>query len=1268
MRLFRITLICILVLSGIATAAHFYIQANARKLLTAFVHDESNGTLAFHAKDVSIDYWNKKVTFKGIAFRSTDLNKGSSSYAATCPLLIVELKALLPLLESKKFQIKKILVEAPKIVIYKKQTESSKVRVAKEWGEVYKGIQHTLSQLYLETFRIDNANITIIPEPSSGDKPIVIGQTYLQIDQFLADNHRAKKPEIQAKKISLTMHNQHIFFPNKGHYLRFKKLHIDTENELVFIEHYALVKPIQDTQTYYRMEADTLLISRLDFEQFYESGDLHAGKISLGRPNIEVHIRVKERVQRTPKKSLKLLMASIFNEMKVDTLEMRSADAYITTQQGKKINELKVDDVYFYTDKLRSQLSDAQGEPVSFGKIHLNIRDYTSMLGDSSYQLAIGNIEFDNQTFRFQDIELHPVHQNRNKESSITLKAMEFDNLSINDLLFHKRLVADRLLLDEPSIDLASMGKKAKPATGKKKKNISVQELLDSVFQVKLLQIRNGDIAVESKKGYHARANSLSLDAEINNTINISDPDAIVNQIKRLTFRDLDIKTKAVSIRVDGTQMRQNEVEFGKLQFATADGKISGVLYQVRTAPSLGELDENQLQVQGLSWQKGDVYLNIEDEKTESAPDAKPNSLDILLKKLSANQTQFHLKHPVWKAKATMETLRVDQISLQSQKKPMIEGAQFRLKEMEAGNGPLQLQIGSWQLTTASKHSIQGIIVSLLQHDTLKATIPTLEFSAALKDILDKKINLSGLSSSKPDIYFAQNPIKASTPPAKKTAPLDISSVSGNFKDLTLHMILRDSVSTRKLEGKKVQLQWQQMLKSENGIDAKGLVLESPDMRFAQNEQLIWNGKFATTLTSLSQHPQTLRAEIQQVYATGDQSPDFQLNENKGSVIRFDDASLGPVIIEKKGKIKLADLLRTNRSASLKITNLDFENNQILLKAGQIQSPALQESLTVKQFVFQPKDSPFVYMAKQAWQTDYIALKSQEIKIEKITVPDTGDIDLIRTAHIQVQQPEIFVYRDKMVPFKHNQYKALPTAALQQVKQAFQIDSISVRGGSLQYQEKSDKTELIGSVTIEKMQAKLRNIKNIHITQTDSLQLSARGLFMGEAGLNVRLRQSYLDTLHGFSFNANLGRFDLTNLNAMTEPAVSVKIKSGQLDTLYLRAIGRENLSLGTVHMPYNNLKVQFLKKGDESRKNLLSGLITFAANSFVIKKKNVNRTGVIYFPRNKEKSIFNYMVKMTLSGAASSAGAKSNKKNLKQYQKELKKTHLPPIPEEILE
>jgi hypothetical protein len=63
-----------------------------------------------------------------------------------------------------------------------------------------------------------------------------------------------------------------------------------------------------------------------------------------------------------------------------------------------------------------------------------------------------------------------------------------------------------------------------------------------------------------------------------------------------------------------------------------------------------------------------------------------------------------------------------------------------------------------------------------------------------------------------------------------------------------------------------------------------------------------------------------------------------------------------------------------------------------------------------------------------------------------------------------------------------------------------------------------------------------------------------------------------------------------------------------------------------------------------------------------VIKKNNKGRTGLVYFERLRDRSFFNYIVKMTFSGLATSVGFKKNRKYRKQYERELQNRNLPPI------
>ncbi len=86
--------------------------------------------------------------------------------------------------------------------------------------------------------------------------------------------------------------------------------------------------------------------------------------------------------------------------------------------------------------------------------------------------------------------------------------------------------------------------------------------------------------------------------------------------------------------------------------------------------------------------------------------------------------------------------------------------------------------------------------------------------------------------------------------------------------------------------------------------------------------------------------------------------------------------------------------------------------------------------------------------------------------------------------------------------------------------------------------------------------------------------------------------------------------------------------------------------------MPYS-------RKKEKLKKGVLSPLISFMINDLVVKSNNPKfarkpRVGQVYFERDTQKSVVNYVWKSVLSGLMSTMGF--NTKAQKQERKEVKK------------
>jgi hypothetical protein len=226
----------------------------------------------------------------------------------------------------------------------------------------------------------------------------------------------------------------------------------------------------------------------------------------------------------------------------------------------------------------------------------------------------------------------------------------------------------------------------------------------------------------------------------------------------------------------------------------------------------------------------------------------------------------------------------------------------------------------------------------------------------------------------------------------------------------------------------------------------------------------------------------------------------------------------------------------------------------------------------------------------------------------------------------------------------------------------FSIDTVWLNNADATYTEFNPKTNQAGTIPVNKITLLFFPVKNYNFLPTDSLRTHINAYILDSIWVRLRLKESYVDTLSGFLMTVRIKPADARVLNPILLPLTSARIKSGYLDTLTMRVAGDEYLAFGDMTMLYHDLKVEIIKKNIAGKKSFFSGLLNFIANTFVIKNKNVHRTGHVFFIRNRERSSLNYLIKILLSGIGSTVSSKSDKKILRQYKKELRQRNLPPL------
>jgi hypothetical protein len=142
---------------------------------------------------------------------------------------------------------------------------------------------------------------------------------------------------------------------------------------------------------------------------------------------------------------------------------------------------------------------------------------------------------------------------------------------------------------------------------------------------------------------------------------------------------------------------------------------------------------------------------------------------------------------------------------------------------------------------------------------------------------------------------------------------------------------------------------------------------------------------------------------------------------------------------------------------------------------------------------------------------------------------------------------------------------------------------------------------------------------------------------------------------------------EMTELNQMLVPNEYIRIDSGyMISTKFMVNASRERAT-GEMHLQYKDLKITLLKDKDEAGvkdRGLLSSLANATIRMLKLDSSaDENEKAHIYFNRDMNKGVFNYIVKSLLSGVVASVVPGKNltpeeykKKQEKEERKEKRK------------
>ncbi len=257
---------------------------------------------------------------------------------------------------------------------------------------------------------------------------------------------------------------------------------------------------------------------------------------------------------------------------------------------------------------------------------------------------------------------------------------------------------------------------------------------------------------------------------------------------------------------------------------------------------------------------------------------------------------------------------------------------------------------------------------------------------------------------------------------------------------------------------------------------------------------------------------------------------------------------------------------------------------------------------------------------------------------------------------ILIDDAFIDLYRDKQVPFNHNQRPLFPHQLLKKLPGKVRIDTLAIRNSRFEYNETSTLTRRPLNVFFTGISATIVHISNLpYLWRKQSMRLILKAKLMDRAPMEIRMVFPLASPSDTFYFSGGVyGPVPFSVFNPAIYPASGLKFTGGTLNKLVFTARANPSVAIGNMTMLYRNLTFQATKKKDRQSSNKLT---TLGVNAFV--RRNNPRKGegkepktvTLFFQRDVEKGLGNFLWKTVYSGMKATMLPSVNTINRKNVQ-----------------
>lgn len=319
---------------------------------------------------------------------------------------------------------------------------------------------------------------------------------------------------------------------------------------------------------------------------------------------------------------------------------------------------------------------------------------------------------------------------------------------------------------------------------------------------------------------------------------------------------------------------------------------------------------------------------------------------------------------------------------------------------------------------------------------------------------------------------------------------------------------------------------------------------------------------------------------------------------------------------------------------------LNTKSKLYKMSVGNFMISTASSVVKAKNFLIQPLLTEAQFVRQSKFQQDQYNLAVNNIMLSGVNIKR-----LISRKELELEnasfQPIIKIFNDRTLPpdgsSKIGKY---PHQSLLKLPFPVYIHTVKIVNGSLSYREKALKSKMTGNVFFGNINATLQNVTNLpeRIKANGLLQLNASAKFLGVGNLTTKWQFPLNANNGAFRIEGRMGSINASALNPIIEPLAMASVKEGFIDEVKFTMDGTDNKAVANILFLYHDLKMNLLKKGEDSalkKKGLLSALA-----NVIIKNENnkVANDQKVTYERDVSKSFFNLVWKTIFTGAKKTA------------------------------